>query len=225
MSCTASRWALGAGMRAADAALSRPRIPDLMPADTYTRLATDLRAVGVSVVADVSGAVVTALLEGGVSVLKISHEQLIAGGRARSGSVPELDTAIRELMAAGAEHVVVSRAAEPALSVIDGALLQAAAPTLSPVEPRGAGDSMTAGLATALARGADMVAALRLGVAAGALNITRRGLGTGLRTAAEQVAERIRVQPVDERAMGDVRAAPTTTASTPWVSIGSPPSR
>jgi 1-phosphofructokinase len=144
------------------------------------------------------GQCVAALLEGGVAVLKISHDQLIADGRARSGSVPDLENAIRELMVLGADHVVVSRAAEPTLSVIDDVLVQTATPTLSPVEPRGGGDSMTAGLATALARGSDLTTALRLGVAAGALNITRRGLGTGQLTAVQQLAERIFVEPVDE---------------------------
>jgi len=44
---------------------------------------------------------------------------------------------------------------------------------------RGTGDSMFVATGVGLARGMDMIEALRLGMAAGALNATRRGLGTG----------------------------------------------
>nr|WP_232303965.1 PfkB family carbohydrate kinase [Pseudofrankia sp. DC12] len=57
----------------------------------------------------------------------------------------------------------------------------ALAPTFHLVDHHGAGDSMTAGITAALARGADMIKALRLGAASGSLNTTRPGLATGER--------------------------------------------
>jgi 1-phosphofructokinase len=63
---------------------------------------------------------------------------------------------------------------------------------------------MTAGLAAGLARGLDLVAALRLGAAAAGLNVTRRGLATGDRREIERLAAHIEMQPRD-----------TTTRSTP----------
>ena len=43
----------------------------------------------------------------------------------------------------------------------------------------GAGDSLMAGVSAALARGESIEEAIVLGAAAGALNVTRHGLGTG----------------------------------------------
>ena len=51
----------------------------------------------------------------------------------------------------------------------------------------------------ALARGSDLTDALRLGTAAGALNVTRRGLGTGSRDEIERLAEHVDDQPLTAR--------------------------
>jgi 1-phosphofructokinase len=55
---------------------------------------------------------------------------------------------------------------------------------------------MTAGLAAGLARGMDMLDALRLGAAAAVLNVTRRGLATGDRREIERLASHIELQPL-----------------------------
>jgi 1-phosphofructokinase len=69
-------------------------------------------------------------------------------------------------------------------------------PKLEPAEPRGAGDSMTAGAAAVLAQGGDLATAVRTGAAAGALNVTRHGLGTGRADAIESLKERVTLRPV-----------------------------
>lgn len=53
---------------------------------------------------------------------------------------------------------------------------------------------MTAGIAVALGRGEPVLDAVRLGAAAGALNVTRRGLGTGRRTEIERFAAQVRIE-------------------------------
>ena len=50
---------------------------------------------------------------------------------------------------------------------------------------------MTAGIAVAMGRGASVLEAAQLGAAAGALNVTRRGLGTGRREQVERFATRV----------------------------------
>lgn len=58
---------------------------------------------------------------------------------------------------------------------------------------------MTAALAVGAARGLAFTDALRLAAAAGALNVSRHGLGTGRRDAIEDVASRVEVVPIPSR--------------------------
>lgn len=55
---------------------------------------------------------------------------------------------------------------------------------------------MTAGIASPLARGAKPVDTVRFGAAAGALNVTRRGLGTGRRWQVEELSRRVELREV-----------------------------
>jgi 1-phosphofructokinase len=68
------------------------------------------------------------------------------------------------------------------------------------VDHRGAGDSMTAALAVAAARGLDPESGLRLAAAAGALNVTRHGLGSGRADAIGQLTANVEVRPLGVRA-------------------------
>ena len=166
----------------------------VVPPQIYTRLARDLRANDVRVVADLCGEPLEAVLEGGVDVLKISHEELMAAGRADSAETGTLLAAMVRLQQDGARMVVVTRAEEPALACVEDRVVELISPRLEPVEPRGAGDSMTAGLAAALAQGMTLTEALRLCAAAAALNVTRRGLATGDRREIERLAEHIELR-------------------------------
>lgn len=117
--------ALTEGLRSPVAVLSGPQRPEVVDADVYRRLAADLTANGVRVVADLSGDHLSVVIEGGIAFVKVSHEQLIDDGRAADDSVPE--------------------------------------------------------------------EAVRMGAAAGALNITRHGLGTGRAEAVQELYGRVRL--------------------------------
>ena len=182
------------GLEAAVCLLGGPTARDLLPADTYRRLASDLRGDGRTVIADLSGDVLRAALRGGVDVLKVSHEELLRDGLSPSDRPEDLLGGIRRLQRDGAARVVVSRADRPALATAGDGIVEVVSPRLEPVDVRGAGDSMTAGLAAALARGDRWEDALRLGAAAGSLNVTRRGLATGRRREIEQLARHVELR-------------------------------
>jgi len=167
----------------------------VVPADHYRRLAADLRANGATVVADLRGEPLSCALAGGVTVLKISHEELLADGRVEHDQEDDLFEAMAGLRREGADHVIVTRAGDPALALVDDEPLTIDPPALEVVDHRGAGDSLTAGLAAGLARGLDLVGALRLGAAAAGLNVTRRGLATGDRREIDRLAEHIELHP------------------------------
>ncbi|MHB1138763.1 MAG: 1-phosphofructokinase family hexose kinase [Microthrixaceae bacterium] len=168
-----------------------------VPVSVFERLARDLAAVGVTVVADISGDELAALLDGAApDVVKLSDEELVADGWAGSDDVDSLRKGIDALHERGVDTVVITRAGNGALLAHDRRLHQLTGPEFSPVNSRGAGDSLTAAVATLLARGADPVEAVRLGVAAGALNATRHGLGSGERDAIEALAAQIEIEEV-----------------------------
>ncbi|MDM4779348.1 MULTISPECIES: PfkB family carbohydrate kinase [unclassified Micromonospora] len=186
------------GLRAPVSVLSGPADPQVVDPDIYRRLAADLSANGGKVVADLSGPYLEAVLDGGVAVLKVSHEELLDDGLAKDDSVAALRDAGRRCQERGARTVLISRAGEPALALPeDGEPLLVHAPPLELADHRGAGDSMTAGVAAVLARGGDLREALRIGAAAGALNVTRHGLGTGRAEAVRELAGRVRLTPLD----------------------------
>ncbi|MFC0504098.1 PfkB family carbohydrate kinase [Micromonospora costi] len=191
--------ALGEGLRAPVSVLSGPNDPALVPPDLYRRFAADLGANGGRVVVDLSGEHLTAVLDSGVFFLKVSHEELIRDGRAADDDEEQLSRAMYDMHAAGAESVVVSRADRPALALVDGELFEVEMPRLQAADPRGAGDSMTAGVAAVVAGGGDLRTAIRTGAAAGALNVTRHGLGTGRSDSIAGLVDRVRLVPAGTR--------------------------
>jgi 1-phosphofructokinase len=101
--------------------------------------------------------------------------------------------------------VVISRGAEPVI-FLDGSgprVIELAVATFEALDHRGAGDSMFAAIGVGLAREMNPVDAVRLGMAAGALNVTRRGLGTGTRDEIERLAMHVKATPQDALAGAD----------------------
>lgn len=184
------------GMESDVTVLGGPTGPPIVPASTYRRLARDLGCNGGRVIADLSGDPLQCVLEGGVEVLKVSEEELTREGRAAEDDPAAIVEAMRALASNGAKQIVATRAAEPALALIDGEFLTVKPPQLTVEDHRGAGDSLTAGLAATIAQGGDIAEGLRLGAAAGALNVTRRGLATGRREEIERLAAYVEVRPL-----------------------------
>jgi 1-phosphofructokinase len=194
--------ALGAGLDADLTLITGCQPFDVVPADLYRRLVSDLRANGKRVIADVTGPSLRATLEGGTDLLRISDSEAVEEGYAGDTAAPSLVRAARALLGSGAANVLLSRASEPAILVSREArpqLIELAGPVFEALDHTGTGDSMFAATGVGLARGMEMLEALRLGMAAGALNATRRGLGTGTRQEIEQLAAHVRTRPLDAR--------------------------
>jgi 1-phosphofructokinase len=100
----------------------------VLPDSTYTRLASDLRANEVSVLCDLQGDPLCAALEGGIDLVKISHDELVEDGWATGDEVAEIVEGMRRLCHAGTREVVVSRAKGGALALLDGVVLEAPRP-------------------------------------------------------------------------------------------------
>ena len=185
--------ALSDALAAGTCCLTGPQHPHVLDPNVYRRLAGDLRRNDVTVIADLTGPALTAALQGGVDVLKLSARELVETGWAASEDLADLVRSLPGLRAAGAETVIASRGERGALVLAGGRQLLLGGLSLMPADPRGSGDSMVAALAVSLAEGRSLEDALRVGAAAGALNATRHGLGTGTRVEIEQIARTVRL--------------------------------
>ncbi|GAB3616980.1 PfkB family carbohydrate kinase [Okibacterium endophyticum] len=189
---------LRAALNCGTAILSGPMGSEVVPADIYRRLAADLRASDCTVIADLSGERLTAAISGGIDVLKVSDTELKSDGFVTDTDVGQLVRAMHGLRERGVGHVIVTRAAEAALLLADGRVNEVHLPTMQPVDTSGAGDSLTAGVAATLAAGGSIEEAVALGAAAGALNVTRHGLGTGEGETVYELRGRVRLYPVED---------------------------
>jgi 1-phosphofructokinase len=189
---------IAAAIEAGVCVLSGTHRHPVVPHDMYRRLAHDLHSNGVVVVTDVSADQLASALRGGVSLVKVSDEELRRDGWIdgdRDGDDDgSLVGAIDRLVAAGAEGVVVSCGAAPTRARIDGVDYQVTAPTLTPVDHRGAGDAMTGMLAVGLATGRSTEELLRDAAAAGAATVVRHGFATGARDAVHALASIVEVE-------------------------------
>ena len=186
--------ALAEGLSAGTVVISGQLEEENLPAERIATLVRDLHRNGVKVVADVSGPTLAAIT-GGLSILKVSHEELIEMKLAESDDEAAIVGAMRHLAGTVTDDVVVSLAERGALALVQGAVFKACQPALEPTDKTGAGDSMTAALTVSRAAGRDTDAMLRMSSAAGALNVTRRGRGTGTRGDVEEIARRVTVEP------------------------------
>jgi 1-phosphofructokinase len=204
---------LAAGLEADAVMITGSANEGVLPADVYRRLCGDLRRNGRPVLADLSGDELTEALVGGLDLLKVSDEELIGDGRLAD---VERETALavaQQLQGEGADSVLISRRSEPAVLITGGRALAVDGPHFTPVDEHGAGDSMFAGVAIGIGAGLDPEVAVKLGVAAGALNVARRGLGTGHLREVTSLANRVRVDPVQREPSGAGEAPAASTAS------------
>jgi 1-phosphofructokinase len=169
----------------------------LLPDEAYGRLIHDVNTAGTPVFADMHGGALDVCLEhGSLHVLKVSEDDLARDGRPM-GSEEQAVAAARELGERGAATVVVSRGAEPAIAWVGGRLIRVIAPDLAPVDHHGAGDSMTAGMTVGSRLGLSDLDVVRLGAAAGAANVTRRGLGSGRVELIAELTELVKVEELE----------------------------
>ena len=169
-----------------------------VPLSFFERLGEDLAATDVVTVGDLHGPELEAFLERGrLAVLKVSDEDLLRDGVVLDASDSAIRSAIRSLDRYDIGWLVVSQAERGAIVELNGRILRARPPILRAVDPRGSGDSMTAALAAAILRGLDGETAIRLACAAGAANVTRHGLGSASAGLIDQLAEQVRVEPLE----------------------------
>lgn len=188
---------LAAALRCGAIVLAGPHTENIVPMELYGRLTSDLSSLGITVIGDLSGAALHSALSGGIDVLKVSEDDMRRDGLLAGDDLAAPMRLLDDLHGRGATTVVLTRGDHPALAFVEQTALQIRCPPLRAVDHRGAGDAMTAAIAVALCAGSPLVEALRLGAAAGAAAVTRRGLASGRRDAVSALVPYVDVQPIE----------------------------
>lgn len=138
--------------------------PSGCPDAVYLPLVAAARAAGKPVVLDTSGALLRAGLAAGPTAVKPNREELAALVGRDLPELADVVTAARELAATGPEWVVVSLGEAGAIAADAARAVHVRAPRVAAVNPVGCGDVLVGGLASGLAAGLDVAAALPLAV-------------------------------------------------------------
>jgi 6-phosphofructokinase 2 len=168
-------------------------LPPGVPVDFYARLTYLAKPLGVKVVLDTSGPALAAALEAGVYLVKPSLRELRDLFSQTLETESQWRRAAEQLVVQGKAEVVVLSLGEGGawLFTNEGACFAPSLP-IKVVSAIGAGDSFVGAMVWALARGLELQAAFRYGVAAGSAALLSKGTGLSL---SEDVA----------RLYGDVR--------------------
>ena len=140
--------------------------------DTYARL---VRALNVPAVVDASGKSLRASLAARPFLVKPNKAELCEAVGRKLEDLGAVERAARELMDAGAQHVLVSLGAEGALLVTPEKVWHADGLKVKVSSTVGAGDAMTAGFVAGFVETGDFVEAFRRGVAAGTASVMTDG--------------------------------------------------
>lgn len=135
-------------------------VPNGCADDVYVPLVAAARAAGKPVVLDTSGNLLAASLASGPTAVKPNREELAALTQSELSDMPSIIAAARRLAAQGPEWVVVSLGADGAIAVSADRAVRVTAPKVDAVNPVGCGDVLVGGLASGLASGLDVAAAL-----------------------------------------------------------------
>lgn len=172
-------------------AICNPYPGDALPIDAYGALVTNARGAGVRVVADLSSPRIEAAAAARPELVKLNDWELAAFTRGPVDTPERLRGAAETLRDLGAANVLVTRAGDPALALLDGEVWELVPPKFEVGSREGCGDTMMGAISAALALGRELPDALVLGAAAGAVNFLHHGLGTGSRREVEELSAEV----------------------------------
>ena len=126
-------------------------LPPGWPDDTYATLIRHAHAIGASVMLDTSGPALSRALAASPEIIKPNRDELAEHLGRSLGTVTDIATAARELLAAhpGMRLVAVSMGSDGAVFVSQNEALHAHPLDVDPISSVGAGDAMVAGIVAA----------------------------------------------------------------------------
>jgi 1-phosphofructokinase len=159
-----------------------------MPIEAYGALVANAHGAGVRVIADLSSPRIEVAAAEQPELVKLNDWELAEYIRGPVDTPERLLGAAERLRDLGPANVLVTRAGDPALALLDGEVWELVPPKFEVGSREGCGDTMMGAISAALALGRPLPDALVLGAAAGAVNFLHHGLGTGSRREVEELS-------------------------------------
>jgi 1-phosphofructokinase family hexose kinase len=166
---------LSTDCRAGDIAVVSGSLARGLPVGFHADMIRRAQAVGARVVVDTSGPALAAAIEAKPWMVKPNLAEFahLTGRDLRSDRPDAVLAEMRTLVDAGVETVVVTLGQHGLLYADAERALRVHSPRVTPKNPTGSGDILLAGFVAARAAGADVVAALRIGVSTAAASCAR----------------------------------------------------
>lgn len=135
-------------VRRSDVVVLSGSLPRWAPPDAYRQLVELVHSLGRPCVLDADGPALMAALPAHPDIIKPNRTELL-----HATGAPDLITAVKTALHAGAAHVVVSDGPDGLYGFDGSAPLQVRPPALTALNPTGAGDAAVAALAVGLRNG------------------------------------------------------------------------
>jgi tagatose 6-phosphate kinase len=165
-------------------------LPPALPVGAYAELIESARDLGVRTILDSDGPALTAALAARPDLVKPNRDEL-----ARATGSSDLRHGARTLLDAGARAAVVSAGPEGMLAVSPAGTLFARPPSLTAVNPTGAGDAAVAALAACMLADASWPQMLRTAVAWSGASVLERVAGAISPREVDRLIKLVEVQP------------------------------
>ena len=142
-------------------------IPKTLPEDIYEKILASLESKGIRVVVDATKDLLLNVLKYHPFLIKPNNHELEAIFNVKLNGLADVEKYAREILAKGAQNVIISMAGDGALLVTPEAAYFAKPIKGTVKNSVGAGDSMVAGFTGEFVKSGDPIEALKWGVACG----------------------------------------------------------
>ncbi|KAJ9470341.1 1-phosphofructokinase [Diplonema papillatum] len=171
-------------------------LPSGVTAEAFAGICRLLKEKGKNFAIDTSAQALAAGISAGPAFVKPNVDELEQYAGKPLASRGEQETVIRDILAQGVEHVILSEGSKGSRWYSRGGSFEAAPLPVSVVSTVGAGDSMVAAIAFGLSRGLSVEETFRTAAAAAAIAVGQVGVGVQSKRHLDELIAEVDIRPL-----------------------------